>query len=163
MMNWHTINDEFHNWPWRKILSEVSSEITAHKGFKCFTFTIKVSFIEINTFKQFVQDNGKFAYEIIIELCKDEINLFKKCINKSQKNARGRIADSLLFFKEEIYNDDSFKLPLTRSELGNYVDATRESVSRILTEFNNEKIIKVNGRNVSILNEKLLNVISKTG
>lgn len=120
-------------------------------------------FIEINTFKQFVQENGKFAYEIIIELCKDEINLFKKCINKSQKNARGRIADSLLFFKEEIYNDDSYKLPLTRSELGNYVDATRESVSRILTEFHNEKIIKVNGRNLSILNEKLLKVISKTG
>jgi len=120
-------------------------------------------FIEINTFKQFVQKNGNFAYEIILQLCKDEINLFNKCISKSQKNARGRIADSLLFFKEEIYNEDSFKLPLTRNELGNYVDTTRESVSRILTEFHNEKIIKLSGRKVQIMNEKLLNLISKTG
>ncbi len=122
-----------------------------------------VCFINIETFRKFVQENGKFAYEIIIELCKSEISLFKKCINRSQKNARGRIADALLFLKEEIYEESSFRLPLTRNELGDYVNTTRESVSRILNEFHNEKIIKVTGRDISILNEKLLNIISKTG
>ena len=124
---------------------------------------VNACFINIETFKSFVQDNGKFAYEIILELCKSELDLFKKYMDKSQKNARGRIADALLFFKDEIYETDSYRLPLTRNELGDYVNATRESVSRILTEFHNEKIIKVKGREISILNEKRLNIISKTG
>jgi len=124
---------------------------------------VNACFINIETFKSFVQENGKFAYEIILELCKSELDLFKKYMDKSQKNARGRIADALLFFKDEIYETDSYKLPLTRNELGDYVNATRESVSRILTEFHNEKIIDVKGRQISILNEKSLNIISKTG
>jgi CRP/FNR family transcriptional regulator len=120
-------------------------------------------FIHLETFKQFVQENGQFAYEIIVQLCKDELNLFKNCMSKTQKNIRGRIADALLFFREEIYEEDTFSLPLTRGELGNYVDATRESVSRILTEFHNENIIRLTGKRVDILNEKLLHLISKTG
>ncbi len=120
-------------------------------------------FIEKEAFKEFVRGNGRFAYEIIVQLCKDEINLFNGIISRTQKNIRGRLADALLFFKEEIYLSDTFVIPLTRSELGNYVDATRESVSRILTEFHNENIIRLTGKRVNIMNEKLLRLISKTG
>jgi CRP/FNR family transcriptional regulator len=120
-------------------------------------------FIDSEAFKLFVQGNGQFAYEIIVQLCNDELNIYKNCISKTQKNTRGRIADAILFFKEEIYESDSFIIPLTRSDLGNYVDATRESVSRILTEFHHESIIKLKGKRVDILNEKLLQLISKTG
>ena len=120
-------------------------------------------FIDKEVFKKFVQENGPFAYEIIVDLCRQELHLFNKCISKTQKNARGRIADALLFFMEEIYGDNNFKLPLTRNEFGNYVDATRESVSRILTEYHNEKIIELKGRQVKILNEKAIRIISKTG
>ena len=47
----------------------------------------------------------------------------------------------ILFFADTIYESDTFTLPLSREELGNLVDASRESVSRILTEFHEEKII----------------------
>ncbi len=120
-------------------------------------------FINIETFKQFVQNNGKFAYEIIVELCRNEINLFHKCISRTQKNARGRIADALIFFSDEIYNNTIFKLPLTRNELGNYVDTTRESVSRILAEFSKEKIIRLKSKKIEILKKKQLELISRTG
>lgn len=123
----------------------------------------EVCYIDIKIFKQFIQDNGKFAYEIILELCQNEISIFHKCISRSQKNARGRIADALLFFSKEIYESPKFNLPLTRNELGGYVDTTRESSSRILAEFGNEKIIKLSGKKVEILNFKQLELISKTG
>jgi len=125
--------------------------------------TTGACYIDINTFKAFIYNNGHFAYEIIIELCKDELNQFKQCVSKAQKNVRGRIADTLLFFAHEIFGLNSFSLPLTRNELGNYVDATRESVSRILTEFHNEEIIRLQGKYIEILNEDKLSVISKTG
>jgi CRP/FNR family transcriptional regulator len=120
-------------------------------------------FINIEAFKKFILNNGLFAYEIIVQLCRDELNLLRIRISNTQKNIRGRIADALLFFKHEIYESSSYSLPVTRSEFGNFVDATRESVSRILTEFHTEKIIKLSGKKVDIVNEKLLRLISKTG
>ena len=124
---------------------------------------VNACFIDINTFKSFVHENGKFAYEIIIELCKNEINLFNKCVNRSQKNARGRIADAILFFHDDIFNEKTFSMPLTRQELGNYVDTSRESVSRILTEFTNDKIIELKGRKVNIIDFDKLKLVSQTG
>ncbi len=124
---------------------------------------ISACFIDIELFKQFVIKNGLFAFRIIINLCKDNLDVFEKCVNKSQKNARGRIAEALLFFKEEIYNSESFILPLTRKELGNYTDTARECVSRILSEFDKDRIIKVAGRKIKIINSKALELIKKTG
>ncbi len=124
---------------------------------------VNACFVEINTFKSFVHNNGKFAYEIIVELCKNEINLFNKYISRSQKNARGRIADAILFLYEEIFNDKTFVMPLTRQELSDYVDTSRESVSRILTEFTNDKIIELKGRKINIIDFDKLKLVSQTG
>ena len=54
-------------------------------------------------------------------------------------------------------------MPLTRQELGNYVNTSRESVSRILTEFTNDKIIELNGKQVLITNFEKLKLVSQTG
>ncbi len=124
---------------------------------------VHACFIDIHTFKQFVHENGKFAYEIIIELCKNEVNLFNKCVNRVQKNIRGRVADALLFFGDEIYKCEKYLLPITRTDFGNFVASTRETVSRILTEFNADEIIDLKGKSIKILDRKRLIIISKTG
>lgn len=121
-----------------------------------------VCFIDNTVFKNFIYENGEFAYQIIIDLCKNEYDSLHKCVNRTQKNINGRIADALLYFIE-IYENKEFKVPLSRQEFGNYTDTTRESVSRILTEFHNEKIINIKGRMITILNVKLLETISKNG
>lgn len=124
---------------------------------------VNACFINVETFKCFVQENGQFAYKIIVELCKNEINLFNKLVNRSQKNARGRIADAILFFHDEIFQERRFTMPITRQELGNYVNTSRESVSRILTEFTNDKIIELKGRQIIITDFNKLKLVSQTG
>ena len=121
-----------------------------------------VCFIDIDVFKDFIYKNGKFAFELITELCKNELNSFNRCVNRTQKHIHGRIADALLFFKNTFENNE-FILPFTRLEFGNFVDTSRESVSRILTGFKNDGIINLNGKKVEILNEKLLETISNKG
>ncbi|MBE9510897.1 MAG: Crp/Fnr family transcriptional regulator [Bacteroidetes bacterium] len=121
-----------------------------------------VCFIDIDVFKDFIYKNGQFAYELITELCKNELNSFHRCVNRTQKHIHGRIADALLFFKN-TFEHNEFILPFTRLEFGNFVDTSRESVSRILTEFKNDGIINLNGKKVEILNEKLLETISNKG
>jgi CRP-like cAMP-binding protein len=122
-----------------------------------------VCFIDLDLFKNFISKNGGFAYEIIIEICHNELNSCIKSVNRIQKQINGRIADALLFFHNDIYGSKEFRLPLSRLELGNFVDASRESVSRILTEFHNEKIIQIKGKTITILNRKLLVTISRNG
>ena len=121
-----------------------------------------VCFIDIDVFKDFIYKNGEFAYKLITELCKNELNSFQRCVNRTQKHINGRIADALVFFKNTFENNE-FILPFTRLEFGNFVDTSRESVSRILTELKNDGIISLNGKKVEILNEKLLEMISNKG
>ena len=122
-----------------------------------------VCFIDIDIFKDFIKRNGEFAYEIIVNLCKNELYSYKKCINQVQKQGPGKIAEALLYFSEEIFDDLDYNLPLTRNELGNLTCTTRETVSRILSDFSNNKIIKVDKKNISILNKNQLEIISKMG
>lgn len=123
----------------------------------------RVCFIDGELFKSFIFKNGEFAYEIILELCRNELFDYKKYASQAQKQLPGLVAETLLCMSEKIFESDSFNIPLTRLELGDMIGTSRESVSRVLTDFSNEKIIKVNGNEISIINKDLLSQISKRG
>lgn len=131
------------------------SATTISKTFACF--------IGFDAFKNFIKQNGLFAYEIIVELCENELQFYKKCINQVQKQSPGKIAEALLYFSEKVFDKQNFKLPLTRNELGDLTCTSRETVSRILSDFSKSNIIKVNKSDISILNKKQLEIISKMG
>ena len=96
-------------------------------------------------------------------MSKGELQNFHNLINNTQKQNLGRVADSMLFFSKEIYNNLTFSLPVSRQDLGDLLGMTRESACRILTDFHNDKIIEIKGRKVTIVNEELLNQISERG
>ena len=120
-------------------------------------------FISFDTFKEFIINNGEFAYEIIVELCRSELRHYKKCINQVQKQSSGKIAEALLYFSEEIFDTKNFRLPLTRHEIGDLTCSSRETVSRVLSDFSNNNIIKINKNKISIIDKKQLENISKMG
>lgn len=122
-----------------------------------------VCFIDMALFKKFIYENGDFAYQIILDMSRGELQNFKNCLSNSQKQNIGRIADAILFFANEIYNSQTFNLPVTRQELADLTGITRESASRILTDFHEEKIIEIKGRQITILNASLLQQISEKG
>lgn len=122
-----------------------------------------VCFIDVTVFKQFIYTNGDFAFQIILNMSKAELQNFHNCLNIAQKQNMGRIADAILFFANQIYKSNTFVLPVSRQELADLTGITRESASRILTNFNDEKILGINGRNITILNDTLLRQISVKG
>ena len=131
------------------------SATTISKTFACF--------IGFDVFKDIIKNNGQFAFEIIVELCKNELQFYKKCINQVQKQGPGKIAEALLYFSEKIFDNQNFSLPLTRNELGDLTCTSRETVSRILSDFSKSNIINVNKTKISILDKKQLENISKMG
>ena len=122
-----------------------------------------VCFIDSTLFRNFIYTNGKFAYEIIVELCKNELFDYQKYVSMSQKQIPGMVAETLLCMSDRIFENSRFNFPLTRGEVGDLIGTSRESVSRVLTDLSNEKIIEMNGSEISIINKELLIQISEKG
>ncbi len=123
----------------------------------------EVCFIDIKAFRFLLGQNPDFSYEIIMELCGKELEIFSRCANRTQKQIRGKIADVLLEMSEQIYNSKTFIMPLNQEDIGNLVDSSRESVSRVFAEFERDGIIRIQYKNIEILNYKSLFLISSNG
>ncbi len=123
----------------------------------------EVCFIDMATFRLLMSLNSEFSYEIMLEVCRNELEAFNRCVNRTQKQIRGKIADVLLEMAGRIYNSDTFNMPVNQEEIGNLVDASRESVSRVMNEFATDGIITLAGKKVRILNKPTLMIISANG
>lgn len=124
---------------------------------------IEVCFIDVTVFQTILNENRDFSNEIILELCRNELDSFRRCANRTQKLVRGNMADVLIEMSDKIFNNDTFTLPVSQSELANLVDTSRESVSRILSEFDRDGILSMKGKKITILNKKSLLMISQNG
>jgi CRP/FNR family transcriptional regulator len=89
--------------------------------------------------------------------------VLNKLISQYQNNTKGRVASTLLYLKDEIYNSDSFNLSLSISDLSSLAAMSKESMFRILKEFSDEKIIRINKKQIDILKKPLLEMISEKG
>lgn len=123
----------------------------------------EVCYIDLEVFQNILDENNEFTREIIQEFCKNELESFRRCANRTQKLIRGNMADALLEFADNIFKSDVFTLPLSQSEFANLVDTSRESVSRVLTEFDKDGIIKIQGKQIEILKKESLKLISQNG
>jgi len=70
--------------------------------------------------------------------------------------AEERLAAFLLSFSKRFqllgYSPTDLRLPMSRQDLGDYLGLALETVSRLFSRFQEEKLITVQGRNVKLLN-----------
>lgn len=114
-----------------------------------------------NLFK-LIEQNNKFAMELMQMACKElgEANQFLTDI--AQKSVRERLAEVLIKLKD-IFTEDAegfLRVALTREELASLVGTATESVIRLLSEFKSDKYIELHGRKIKILNEARLRKLS---
>lgn len=71
-----------------------------------------------------------------------------------KKNADEKVASFLLNlssrFKKRGYSAISFRLAMSRGEVGNYLGLAVETVSRVITRFQKNKLIEVDGKEITI-------------
>lgn len=122
-----------------------------------------ICFIDINAFRNIIMENGKYGLKLLSLISQEGLFIFKRLISQTHKQLPGRIADVLLYLSNEVYNSSRFTLPLTRRELAELAGTTKESFIRTLTEFKNDKIIKLNGSEVEIVSQDIINTLSEFG
>jgi len=108
-------------------------------------------------------ENNKFAVELLRNHTKQNNYLLSKMVSLTQKYMPGRVAETLLYLKDEIYTSNKFNVDLSRQELADMSNMTKESLVRILQQFKESKLIKTQGSEIEILDEIALNHISKNG
>ena len=122
-----------------------------------------VCFISLETFKNLLLDNKDFSYKIIIDLCQKELDNFKTCMHKVQKQSAGLLADTLIDLSCSIYDNLEFEIPLSRQEIADLIGTSRENVSRTLSNFQKDGLIKIDKQKIQIININRLKNISNFG
>ena len=119
--------------------------------------------IDSSKLAKLFSENNSFALELLRYHTKQNNNLLNKLVNLTQKYMPGRVADTLLYLKDDIYKSNSFVVPLTRQELADLSNMTKESLVRILQQFKTSELIEVQGNKFTILDENGLMSVSKNG
>ncbi len=121
-----------------------------------------ICMVDLEYIKKLYIENHYFLLKLNQAFGKSVSSILSKIITLNQKNIRGRIADSLLYLAK-LYKNDSFKMLLSRKELGELSSISEENAVRILGEFRREGIINVENKTIEIIDKKLLEKISEVG
>ena len=117
----------------------------------------------LSAINEVLTQNGELGLKMLNKFSLDTVALLNKLLLYPQKQIPGRMADVMLFFANDIYRSYDFELPLTRQELAELIFTTKETVSRTLTEFKNDRMIEFDGRHISLKSIELLKVLSRIG
>ncbi|MCP4989490.1 MAG: fumarate/nitrate reduction transcriptional regulator Fnr [Colwellia sp.] len=92
----------------------------------------------------------------VLRLMSNEIKTDQEMLTLlNRKNAEQRVATFLVSLSERYHarglSAAEFRLTMTRSDIGNYIGLTVETISRLLNRFHKSGLIKVDGKLISII------------
>ncbi len=122
-----------------------------------------VRLFDLNTFRKIIRQNALFASEVIDYLCENKIQINSRFFSFQHKQSYGRMADILLCLANRIFKQKEFELNISRQELADLTGLSRERVIRIIKTFKDDKLIKISGRTITILNDEGLQNICQRG
>lgn len=125
-----------------------------------------ICMIPMETIMTLISQNNELAMFFIRQLSIDLGIADERTVNLTQKHIRGRLAESLIFLKDNygLEEDGStLSIYLSREDLANLSNMTTSNAIRTLSNFSNERIISIDGRKIKIIDEEKLKKISKIG
>jgi CRP-like cAMP-binding protein len=106
-------------------------------------------------------NNPKFTYGLMMFYSRELRKVESRLKNIALMNLREKIAEVLLLVMENfgLNRKNEFDVHLGRKDIADAAGTTVEQVSRMLTQFEQEKLISRNGRKIAILDQDGLNHI----
>jgi CRP-like cAMP-binding protein len=123
----------------------------------------QVCMIEKASLRQLLLKNPNFAIQITTKNYSNENQLLEIIKNISYKQMRGKLASALLYLSsDEFLHEEVFRY-LGRQDIADFASISTESTIKFLKEFEKEKILKLEGKDIIIIDKNKLNSTSKTG
>ena len=118
-----------------------------------------ICIIDKDYFFKAMEATPKLMFEVVRKMGRDLKDAEDHIVSLSQKNVRERMAEALLFLKATYgleEDQQTIQVNLTREEIADYVGTSTESCIRLLSEFNQDKLIVLAGKKIKITNLPLL-------
>lgn len=123
----------------------------------------RVKLIDINIIRQLIIENSRFGAAIIDLLCEVTIQKNGRFFCLSNRQAYGKLADIILCLATNIFKSNEFELLLSRKELAELAGMSPESVIRTLKNFQDDGLIKIDGKMFSVIDPDGLVKICQLG
>ncbi len=124
---------------------------------------VECCFIDSTRLQTLLARNSNFSYELLKYNNKKNIEMLNGVVGLTQKYMPGRVADTILYLKNQIYKANPFTFNLSRQEMAEMSGMTKESFIRSFKELENSGIVKHDRTTIEILHEDDLVKISKNG
>lgn len=124
-----------------------------------------VCHIPMKVITQIMRHNYNICKYFIRQLSIDLGVADERTVNLTQKHIRGRLAEALTFLIDSygLEEDNTIAIYLSREDLANLSNMTTSNAIRTLSNFVAEKVIALDGRKITIIDEERLRKISLLG
>ncbi len=125
-----------------------------------------VCLIPVELIEKWIRENSEMALFFIRLLAVEVGNSDQRTVNLTQKHIRGRLADALLFLRDNYGLEEdgaTLSIYLSREDLANMSNMTTSNAIRTLSAFAQEKIIAIDGKKIKIIDGESLEKINKIG
>ena len=123
----------------------------------------QVFLVEKDAIAKVVKQNGMFGFSIIRRYCEQNADLFNIIRNLNYKQMNGRMADTLLYIENlKPEYPEIFQL-LSRKDIAEFAGISTESAVKLLKSFEKDGLIKLNDKDITLLNHNALQEISRKG
>lgn len=137
----------------RSLISEESTNLSAVA-----VEDMQVCFIPKQEILKFFNENNQFSLNMMKSVCGDLKDADDNMVNLAQKTVKQRLAETLLKLETDfgIHEDGSLKIQLSREEIAGMIGTATESCIRLLSEFNKEGWISLQGKKITLSNKREL-------
>jgi CRP-like cAMP-binding protein len=109
-----------------------------------------------NDFLLLLDKNMDVANRFIKMLANDIIEKEEQLLSFAYNSVKKRVSEALILLREKnaSVDKDGSRISIPREDLANLVGTATETVIRTLSEFKEDKLIKIKGRIITILDHK---------
>jgi len=114
---------------------------------------VKVCFIDLEFFQTTLKVNHEFTYQLMMFFANELQESEKKMRNLAHMSVKGRIAQALLTLQERFGTtpEGFINIFLSRQDFASYTGTTYETVFRSMKELIEDNIIRVDNKNITII------------
>lgn len=123
---------------------------------------VELSYLPQDVFLRLLEHNSNLSFAMLQKIA-HELGEYGNTITfLAQKTVRERLAEILLLLEKRLGTDmEGFiKISLTREEIANLIGTATESAIRLISEFKQDSLIDVEGRNIRVKDRDKLRKIS---
>ncbi len=121
----------------------------------------KICMIEKDALKNLLYENSDFTMRITAKNSRNESQLYEIIRNVSYKHMRGKLASAIIYLSSPELEDEQVFTLLTRQDLAEFASVSTESTIKLLKEFESEGVIKLDQKDIIILDKEMLYKISQ--